>query len=300
MRRSRIASLIAVGAISLALSGSTATAVAASPRAAPPVGTQLSELKGSDTVAGDYLGYSVAISGTSAVVGAPGYAGHAGRAYVFTKTGAGWKQAAELKGSDTAAGDYFGYSVAISGTTAIVGAPGLARAYVFTKTGAGWKQAAELKGSDTVVGDAFGDSVAISGTSAVAGADGHAKAAGRAYVFTKTGAGWKQAAELKGSDTVAGDLFGGFGGHLGDERIVVGASGHAKAAGRAYVFTKTGAGWKQAAELKGSDSVAGITSATRWPPRARAPSWVHRAMPGMPVGRTCSRRRGPAGNRPPN
>ena len=59
-------------------------------------------------------------------MGAPGYAGHAGRAYVFTKTGAGWKQAAELKGSDTAAGDYFGYSVAISGTTAVVGAPGLA------------------------------------------------------------------------------------------------------------------------------------------------------------------------------
>ena len=256
MRRSRIASLIAVGAISLALSGSTATAVAASPRAAPPVGTQLSELKGSDTVARDYLGYSVAISGTSAVVGAPGYAGHAGRAYVFTKTGAGWKQAAELKGSDTAAGDYFGYSVAISGTTAIVGAPGLARTYVFTKSGAGWKQAAELKGSDTVVGDAFGDSVAISGTSAVAGADGHAKAAGRAYVFTKTGAGWKQAAELKGSDTIAGDLFGGSVATSGTS-AVVGASGHAKAAGRAYVFTKTGAGWKQAAELKGSDTVAG-------------------------------------------
>jgi hypothetical protein len=256
MRRSRIASLIAVGAISLALSGSTATAVAASPRAAPPVGTQLSELKGSDTVARDYLGYSVAISGTSAVVGAPGYAGHAGRAYVFTKTGAGWKQAAELKGSDTAAGDYFGYSVAISGTTAIVGAPGLARTYVFTKSGAGWKQAAELKGSDTVVGDAFGDSVAISGTSAVAGADGHAKAAGRAYVFTKTGAGWKQAAELKGSDSVAGDYFGDSLATSGTS-AVVGASGYARDAGRAYVFAKTGVGWKQAAELKGSDTVAG-------------------------------------------
>ena len=256
MRRSRIASLIAVGAISLALSGSTATAVAASPRAAPPVGTQLSELKGSDTVAGDYLGYSVAISGTSAVVGAPGYAGHAGRAYVFTKTGAGWKQAAELKGSDTAAGDYFGYSVAISGTTAIVGAPGLARTYVFTKSRAGWKQAAELKGSDTVVGDAFGDSVAISGTSAVAGADGHAKAAGRAYVFTKTGAGWKQAAELKGSDTVAGDYFGGSVAISGTT-IVAGAPVFTKEAGQAYVFTNTASGWKQAAELKGSGTVVG-------------------------------------------
>ncbi|MGD0984908.1 MAG: FG-GAP repeat protein [Acidimicrobiales bacterium] len=256
MRRSCIASLIAAGAISLALSGSTATAVAASPRAASSIGTHLSELEGSDTVAGDYFGYSVATSGTSAVVGAPGYGGHAGRAYVFTKTGAGWEQAAELKGSDTAAGDYFGYSVAISGMTAIVGAPGLARAYVFTKRGAGWKQAAELKGSDTVAGDGFGDSVAISGTSAVAGADGHAKAAGRAYVFTKTGAGWAQAAELKGSDTVAGDLFGGSVTTSGTS-AVVGASGHAGHAGRAYVFAKTGAGWAQAAELKASDTAAG-------------------------------------------
>ena len=83
MRRFCIASLIAVGAISLALSGSTATAAAASPRAAPPVGTQLSELKGSDTVVGDAFGDSVAISGTSAVAGADGHVKAAGRAYVF-------------------------------------------------------------------------------------------------------------------------------------------------------------------------------------------------------------------------
>jgi nucleoside-specific outer membrane channel protein Tsx len=126
---------------------------------------------------------------------------------------------------------------------------------VFTKTGAGWKQAAELKGSDTVVGDAFGNSVAISGTSAVAGADGHAKAAGRAYVFTKTGAGWKQAAELKGSDTVASDGFG-ISVAISGTTALVGADGHAKQSGRAYVFTNTASGWKQAAELKGSDTVA--------------------------------------------
>ena len=88
---------------------------------------QAAELKGSDTVAGDYFGYSVAISGTTAVVGAPDHAEHAGRAYVFTKTATGWKQVAELKGSDTVAGDDFGDSVAISGTTAVVGADGHAK-----------------------------------------------------------------------------------------------------------------------------------------------------------------------------
>jgi nucleoside-specific outer membrane channel protein Tsx len=172
-------------------------------------------------------------------VGASGYAGHAGRAYVFAKTGAGWKQAAELKGSDTVAGDYFGDSVAISGTSAVVGASGYARdvgrAYVFAKTGAGWKQAAELKGSDTVAGDYFGDSVAISGTTIVAGAPVFTKEAGQAYVFTNTASGWKQAAELKGSGTVVGDGFGDSVAISGTS-AVAGADGHAKAAGRAYVF----------------------------------------------------------------
>ena len=72
-----------------------------------------------------------------------------GGAYVFTKTASGWKQTAELKGSDTVASDHFGYSVAISGASAVIGAPyhgnDAGRTYVFTKTATGWKQVAELK-----------------------------------------------------------------------------------------------------------------------------------------------------------
>ncbi len=51
------------------------------------------------------------------------------------RTATGWRQVAELKSPDAAADRAFGYAVAISGTTAIVGAPGHAksagRAYVF-------------------------------------------------------------------------------------------------------------------------------------------------------------------------
>ncbi len=168
MRKSRMASfvvLLAAGAISLPLLASTTSAVAASPRTTPPIGKQLAELKGSDGVAFGFFGFSVAISGSTAVIGAPGNAKDAGRAYVFTKTAAGWTQVAEFRGSDTVAGDEFGHSVAISGSTAVVGAGQHAkdagRAYVFTKTAAGWTQVAELRGSDTVAGDEFGHSVAI-------------------------------------------------------------------------------------------------------------------------------------------
>jgi hypothetical protein len=260
MCKSLTASLIAVGAISLPLPGSGIRAAAASPRTTPPIGTQLAELKGSDTVAGDFFGRSVAISGTTAVVSAPFHGNSAGEAFVFTKTATGWKQLAELKGSDTIAGDEFGYSVAISGNTAVVGALGhgknAGRAYVFTETATGWKQLAELKGSDTIAGDEFGYSVAISGNTAVVGALGHGKDAGRAYVFTETATGWKQPAELKGSDTIAGDEFGSSV-TISANTVLVGAPGHDDSAGRAYVFIKTATGWQQVAELKGSNTIAG-------------------------------------------
>ena len=65
------------------------------------------------------------------------------------KTATGWKQVAELKGSDTVAGDSFGTSVAVSGNTAVVGAEFHAeagRVYVFIKTATGWKQVAGSSG----------------------------------------------------------------------------------------------------------------------------------------------------------
>jgi hypothetical protein len=96
---------------------------------------QAAELKGSDTVVGDDFSGSVAISGTTAIVGAPNHA-VGGRVYVFRPTAGVWKQVIELKGSDTVAKDGFGGSVAISGTTAVIGARNhdnlAGRAYVFT------------------------------------------------------------------------------------------------------------------------------------------------------------------------
>ena len=239
--------------------------VATKARATVPIGAQLAELKGSDTIAGDDFGTSVAISGTTVIVGADGHANGAGRAYVFSEAAGVWKQTAELVGSDTVANDGFGTSVAISGTTIVVGAAshanGAGRAYVFTKTAGVWKQTAELQGSDTVggvggIGDFFGISLAIFGTTIVVGAGGHANSAGRAYVFTKTAGVWKQTAELKGSDIIAHDSFGDYVAILGTT-IVVGADGYANGAGRAYVFSEAAGVWKQTAELVGSDTVAG-------------------------------------------
>jgi hypothetical protein len=256
MRKSRcvalaIFSVIAVTVVPLTTTGISAGAVRS--RMTTPIGTQLAELKGFGTAPDDSFGYSVAISGTTAVVGENEHANRAGRVDVFTKMAGFWTQTAELEGSDTEAFDDFGESVAISGSTIVVGANGHAnkagRAYVFADTAAGWKQVAELKGADTVAGDNFGGSVAISGSIAIVGADNHF-GGGRAYVFTKMASVWKQVAELKKSDAIAGGQFG-YSVAISGSTAIVGANGWA------YVFAKTAVGWKKAAMLEGSDTAIG-------------------------------------------
>ena len=191
---------------------------------------QAEKLDGYDTVAKDDFGDSVAISGSTIVVGAFDHASEAGRAYVFTKGATGWRQVAELVGSDTVAGDGFGVSVAISGGTVAIGA-GLAasdagRGYLFTKGTAGWHQAGELVGSGIVAGDGFGDSVGVSGSTVVVGAFAHASGAAGAYLFIKRPTGWGQSTDLAGSDTSSDDEFG-YSVAVSGTTVAIGAYGHA-------------------------------------------------------------------------
>lgn len=196
------------------------------------------ELVTGDTFVEDNFGYSVAVSGDKVVVGAPGHLLYAGRAYIFSQAAPGWRQVAELKGTDTVGGDSFGYSVAISGATVVAGASShddqAGAAYVFSQATRGWHQVAELRGTDTVAGDDFGCSVAISGATVVVGAPDHASSAGRAYVFSRAGDGWRQAAELGGPNAVAGDNFGSAAA-IGRAIVAIGAIGHAEGDGAAYV-----------------------------------------------------------------
>ena len=155
-----------------------------------PLWQQVSELSASDGVALDRFGKSVAMFGSTAVIGAPRHywSNNAeGAVYVFTLSGGSWSQTAELRSSDGATGDQFGTSVAISAGTLVVGAPNKTvsghsnqgTTYVFTLSGGSWSQTAELTSSDGATGDAFGCSVSVSvpasGSSTIlVGATGHA------------------------------------------------------------------------------------------------------------------------------
>ena len=163
-----------------------ATLVSASPGAR----SQQAELTPSDGASGDYFGASVAISGSTAVVGSFPNDSYTGAAYVFVRSNGVWSQKAELTASGGVVGDDFGDSVAIDRSTVVVGAPGTdsytGTAYVFVRSNGVWSEQAKLTASDGIAFDLFGTSVAISGSTAVVGAQG-SNSTGAAYVFVNSG-----------------------------------------------------------------------------------------------------------------
>src|SRR5437867_2232371 len=146
---------------------------------------QQAYVKASNTGPYDLFGFSVAVADATMVIGARGESSNAtgvngnendnsaidsGAAYVFVRNGTNWIQQAYLKASNTGGaglfteGDFFGYAVAVSGDTVVVGAPqedsnatgvngtqtnNLATdsgaAYVFVRKGTNWTQQAYLK-----------------------------------------------------------------------------------------------------------------------------------------------------------
>ena len=268
-----------------------------------------------------YFGYSVAISGDTLVIGAYREASNAtgvdgdtqnssmpsaGAAYVFVRTDAnGWQQQAYLKASNPEASDQFGYAVAISGDTIVVGSrfedsdsiiingdetnnlnQGSGAAYVFTRSAGIWSQQAYLKAANSKRFDNFGFSVATSGNTVVVGAPSEdsnsigvnnddvnvdASNSGAVYVFTRTGISWQQQAYIKASNTDENDNFG-TAIAIDTDTIVVGASSEdgtdtgvngdqtgntAYNSGAVYVFTRAANTWAQQAYLKTSNSATG-------------------------------------------
>lgn len=227
-------------------------------------------VKASNTKPGDLLlvppprgialfGSSVALSGDTLAVGAPGERScatgingdqadigclRAGAVYVFTRTGGSWTQQAFIKPSNTRVEQSFGSSVALNGDALAVGAPG------------DWSCAAGVNGNQSDV-NCFG--------------------AGAVYLFTRTAGAWSQQAYVKASNTAASQRFGASVA-LNSGRLAVGAPGETScatgingnqtntdcnsggmplAAGAVYLFTQTGGAWNQEAYVKASNTGIG-------------------------------------------
>jgi hypothetical protein len=271
-----------------AADASAAAAQASSSASLGPFVREVAKLTTSATVAGDKLGYSVSVSGDTAVVGIPydTFIGtESGTAYVFTRNQGGadaWSQTAELNaGLDAAANDHFGTSVAISGDTIVVGAPhndddaeNEGSAYVFERNTGGkdqWGFVAKLNPGGYLSFRRFGQSVAISGDTIVVGApydNGGECESGAAFVFRRNHGGTDNWGEVK--RLVAGDAtqyaWLGYAVAVSGDQALVGAPRAqvgGDETGAAYVFERnTDAGdgggtaddWGQVRKLTAGDA----------------------------------------------
>ncbi|NNF57919.1 MAG: T9SS type A sorting domain-containing protein [Rhodothermaceae bacterium] len=164
--------------------------------------TEQAKLTASDAAGGDLFGRAVGISGDGqyAVVGAyldDDDGADSGSIYIFARTGTTWTEQAKLTASDAAAGDQFGYGVAINdGGTVLMGGANAedeggsdaGAAYAFVRNGTTWSEAEKLTASDAAANDFFGRTTALSadGQTVFVGADGdddNGSDSGSAYVF---------------------------------------------------------------------------------------------------------------------
>ncbi len=222
----------------------------------------------SDGAAGDLFGFSVAVYGDRALVGAPWHDAtgeNAGAAYVFRFDGSTWIEQQKLLPTDGSTMARFGYCVAIADDTAVLGALGddeagenTGAAYVFRSEGSAWIEQQKLLASDGEEDDLFGCSVAISGDSVLVGAkrdDVFYAERGSAYVFRFDGSSWVEEQKLVAHDGVASDYFGGSVA-MCDGTAVIGAHGdddNGESSGSAYVFRFDGTAWLEEEKLLASD-----------------------------------------------
>jgi hypothetical protein len=221
-----------------------------------------------------YFGSSVAVSGTTLVVGAWGEADrgrNTGAVYVYQRGPSGQTVQSRLTASDASEGARFGHAVAIDQNTILVGAiyhsghgSRSGAVYVFESDADGWGETAMLTPSTPAANAYFGSAVALNDGTALIGSQG--PNAGTAYVFVKSASGWLEQATLRPSDPSHSAHFGGsvalhrdtavIGAWLDPSAASDGAS--TEESGAAYVFDWSGTSWTEEAVLTPFDGSGAI------------------------------------------
>jgi hypothetical protein len=210
----------------------------------------------------DGFGERLAIDGDHLVVGAyqadRGANADEGAAYIYENDG-GWQHAVTLSRSGTAGASHrFGFSVAIDGDVAVVGAPGegSGAVYVYRQGAGGWAEEARLVAPDGVAVGAFGTSVDVDGTRIAAGSIG---GAGLVVIYEFDGTSWASTAVVESATSGATGRFGDSL-SLEADTLAVGAfrsSITASRAGSVHVFTLAGGIWGGEQVFTAADSDAG-------------------------------------------
>jgi hypothetical protein len=224
--------------------------------------TQQAKLINSDTEATDHFGHAVAINGDTVVVGAfghddPARGRNSGAVYVFQRHGETWMEQTKLTASDAKPYAQFGYALAMSDDTLVVGAnqdsdalasdaaaqfpEGKAGAvYVFQQKRKTWSEQAKLTPGDAEEYGFFGHAVAIGHTT-----DGDVVVVGEmwsemAHFFQLREGAWTEISKLPPDDSATITALGKSVAASRDT-AVVGARSYSERATRGDTATQSGA-----------------------------------------------------------
>lgn len=216
------------------------------------------------------FGHAIALSGATALVGAPVDGSQSGErsgaAYVFRWRNGGWIQEARLATEDADSMSEFVRAVALSGDTAVVGAPGgedskgesSGSAHVFRRADGRWSRKTTLVADGSDANTGFGRAVSVSGDTALIGApeetNQNGERAGSTYVFQRSDGGWSRHTMLLPEDGGELDRFGYSVSLVGETALVsaIGVAvipGGVRAESSAYVFERADDRWTEAATL---------------------------------------------------
>jgi FG-GAP repeat/IPT/TIG domain/Bacterial Ig-like domain (group 3) len=225
---------------------------------------QIKEVSGNDrgeSTSGDAFGGSVALQGNAAVIGGSGINYGMAYSYIYTQFSPGvWNWAGGvLNNGDGEESDKYGFSVALSGTTIVIGSPLVTNSWGFSG-GAGeglvqiWKNGAlqAVMPTPGVSPGSYGSAIAISGDTAIVGNASDDTnfdwLTGSVYVFVRSGSVWVQQAKFNAPDDAPKNLFGASVAIDGDTALV-GAPATSTTASAAYVFVRQGSTWTYQAKL---------------------------------------------------
>ena len=192
--------------------------------------SEQAELPDPQPAQNDDFGQALALTGDSAVIGAPGEDRGSGEVYVYGRSGTAWTQQAAITPPDGISNGQFGGDLALSGDTMLIGVANLGYVYVWSQ--GTWTVQAQIK--SPVPGADFAGSVALDGdTALIAGQSA-------SYVFGRSGTTWSQDAEFDGySGSVA----------LSGDQALIGT----------VLFSGAGADWSKEADFTdpGTESLDG-------------------------------------------
>ncbi len=229
------------------------------------------KLMPSTGAASDYFGYAVALEGNVAIIGAPqtdAVAYDSGAAYVFTYDGTFWSEKAKLSPPTGGVYGFFGGSVALFGTTVLIGqwddgsGADMGSVFAFKENSGSWIFQQELKASDRALGDTFGFSVALHNNKAFIGApfrDGSCVNSGAVYVYGRYNDVWCEEQIIIPEDKNASQAFGSSVAVYGD-MAAIGSywdQDNGDYSGSAYAYRDIENVWTQQFKYLPNDGVVG-------------------------------------------